>query len=305
MTANDIYTVAGSSTGTSGCTGDGGAATSAKLHQPAAVAFDTSGNLYVADQLNNRIQEVAAASGTQRGQSMTANDVYTVAGSSSGTSGDSGDGGAATSAKLNGPLGVTVSSSGDIYLSEFGDHTLRMVAGQSETAVGGVANDFYAIGGNQWAAGGGAGDGGPATPDGTFGSASGVATDSAGDLYTADSGGNRIQETPATTGTQWGQSMMAGDTYTVAGSSTGSAGHTGNGGVATSAKLSGPADVVVDSSGDLYIADYSNNRIQEVPATTGTHWGQSMTAADMYTIAGNSSGTAGARGTAERPPRPS
>ena len=63
--------------------------------------------------------------------------------------------------------------------------------------------------------------------------------------------------------------MTAGNIYTVAGSSSGSSGHTGDGGAATSAKLYGPAAVFVDSAGDLYIADAGNNRIQEVPATTG------------------------------------
>ena len=59
-----------------------------------------------------------AASGTQWGQSMTANDVYTVAGSSSGTSGHSGDGGAATSATLNGPGGVALDTAGDLYIAD-------------------------------------------------------------------------------------------------------------------------------------------------------------------------------------------
>ena len=62
MTANDVYTIAGSSSGTAGNTGDGGAATSALLSAPTGVAVDSSGNLYIADTTNNRIQFVAAAS---------------------------------------------------------------------------------------------------------------------------------------------------------------------------------------------------------------------------------------------------
>jgi RHS repeat-associated protein len=296
MTANDMYTVAGSSSGSSGHTGDGGAATSAKLDEPAAVAFDASGNLYVADTSNNRIQEVPAVSGTRWGQSMTADDIYTVAGSSSGTSGDSGDGAAAASATLSSPAGIGFDAAGDLYVSEFGDDSVRMVAAQSETRVSGVPEDFYAVAGNEQSGGGASGDGGPAAPDGQLSGASGLAEDSAGDLYIADAGNNRIQETPATSGTGWGQSMTAGNTYTVAGSSSGSSGHTGDGGAATSAKLYDPAAVFVDSAGDLYIADAGNNRIQEVPATSGTHWGQSMTAGDMYTIAGSSSGSSGHSG---------
>ena len=73
----------------------------------------------------------------------------------------------------------------------------------------------------------------------------------------------------ATSGTQWGQSMTANDIYTVAGSSSGSSGHSGNGGAATSAKLYGPDGVAFDASGDLYVADDLNNRIQEVAAAGG------------------------------------
>ena len=102
--------IAGSSSGTSGDSGDGGAATSATLNSPVGVALDAAGDLYIADQANNRVQEVAAGTGTQWGQSMTADDIYTVAGSSSGTSGYSGDGGAATSATLSGPHGVAIDS---------------------------------------------------------------------------------------------------------------------------------------------------------------------------------------------------
>jgi hypothetical protein len=87
MTAGDIYTVAGSSIGTSGDSGDGGAATSALLDYPYAVAVDSSGDLYIADTDNNQVREVSASTG----------DIATVAGNSSGTAGYSGDDGAATS----------------------------------------------------------------------------------------------------------------------------------------------------------------------------------------------------------------
>ena len=73
---------------------------------------------------------------------------------------------------------------------------------------------------------------------------------------------------PATSGTQWGQSMTADDIYTVAGSSSGTSGDTGDGGAATSALLDGPDGVAFDSAGNLYIADFANNRVQEVAATT-------------------------------------
>ena len=94
------------------------------------------------------------------------------------------------------------------------------------------------------------------------------------------------------------------DIYTVAGSSSGTSGHTGDGGAATSALLNGPYGLALDGAGDLYIADYANNRVQEVAATTGTQWGTSMTANDIYTVAGSSSGTSGHTGDGGRPPRP-
>ena len=228
MTAGDVYTVAGSSSGSSGHSGDGGAATSALLDNPIAVALDSAGDFFIVDSSNNRIQEVAAASGSQYGQSMTADDIYTVAGSSSGSSGHSGDGGAATSALLSAPGGVYVDSSGDIFI--------------------------------------------------------------------ADSANNRVQDVAAASGTQWGQSMTANDVYTVAGSSSGSSGDSGDGGAATSALLSNPTAVIEDSAGNLYVADSSNNRVQEVAAATGTQWGQSVTADEIYTIAGSSSGTSGTSG---------
>ena len=101
MTAGDIYIVAGN--GTPGLSGDGGPATSAQLSNPGQVAADGSGNLVVADVGNNRIRVVAGTTGTFYGQSMTAGDIYTVAGN--GTATFSGDKGAATSADLGRPGG--------------------------------------------------------------------------------------------------------------------------------------------------------------------------------------------------------
>jgi RHS repeat-associated protein len=296
MTAHDMYTIAGSSTGTSGDSGDGGAATSADLNHPVDLAFDAAGDLYISVGGNNQVQEVSASSGTHWGQSMTADDIYTVAGSSSGTSGSSGNGGVATSAKFDGPYGLAFDSSGDLYIADAFNSTLRMVAAANETRYPGNPGTVYMVAGNNSNSHSSSGDGSPATPSIGLNLPADEAVDSAGDLYIADQSHNRIQEVPATTGTQWGQSMIAGYIYTIAGSSSGSSGHTGNAGAATSAKLDGPVAVALDSAGDLYIADQVNNRVQEVPVASGTQWGQSMTADDMYTIAGSSSGTAGSSG---------
>ena len=99
-----IDTLAGDGTG--GYNGDDIAATSAELFAPEDVAVDSAGDLYIADCNNNRIRVVAATTGTIFGQSVTAGDIYTVAGN--GTGGYSGDGGAATSAELSYPFAATM-----------------------------------------------------------------------------------------------------------------------------------------------------------------------------------------------------
>ena len=103
---------------------------------------------------------------------------------------------------------------------------------------------------------------------------------------------NRIRVVAASTGTFYGQAMTAGDIYTVAGN--GSSGFSGDGGPATSAELSHPDSVAVDGAGNLVIADTDNNRVRVVAASTGTFYGQAMTAGDIYTVAGN--GTSGFSG---------
>ena len=97
---------------------------------PAMSLSTVAGDLYIPDSDNNRVQEVAAATGTHWGQSMTANDIYTVAGSSSGTSGNSGDGGAATSAKLYIPAFMNIDPYGNLIVDDIG--RLRRSGGRFE-----------------------------------------------------------------------------------------------------------------------------------------------------------------------------
>lgn len=112
-----ITTVAGN--GTVGFSGDGGAATSAELGYPYGVAIDSHGNIYIGDSNNNRIREVTASTGI----------ISTVAGN--GVQGYSGDGGAATSGEMNGPQGVAVDSSGNIYIADEGNSRIRAVGAWS------------------------------------------------------------------------------------------------------------------------------------------------------------------------------
>jgi RHS repeat-associated protein len=300
MTAGDVYTVAGSATGAIGSSGDGGLATSALLFGPDGVAVDGAGNLYIADTGNDRIQEVPAASGTQWGQSMTASDMYTVAGSATGTSGHSGDGGPAASALLFQPQGVAVDGQGNMYIADTLNARVQEVAAASGSQWGQpmTGNDIYTVAGSAAGTTGNSGNGGPATSALMY-APTGVAVDAAGDLYLSDEGNNQVREVASTTSTQWRQHMTASDIYTIAGKAAGTSGSSGDGALATAALLHEPSGIAVDASGNLYITDEANNRIQEVPAADGTQWGQSMTAAYMYTVAGTgASGNSGNGGPA-------
>src|SRR5258707_1247324 len=101
-----VTTVAG--TGTAGYSGDGGLATAADLSNPAGVALDGVGNVFVADDGANVVRKI-----TPSGL------ISTVAGT--GTAGYSGDGGAATSAQLRGPTDVAIDASGDLFIADFGN----------------------------------------------------------------------------------------------------------------------------------------------------------------------------------------
>ena len=104
-TAGNIYTIAGNSTGASGSAGDEGLLPVRCWLAPQGLSLDESGNLYIADTNNSRIQMVPAISGRFFGQSLSAGNMYTIAGSSTGSNGTNGDGGPATSALLGNPWG--------------------------------------------------------------------------------------------------------------------------------------------------------------------------------------------------------
>ena len=135
--AGTISTIAG--TGIAGYSGDGGPATAARLNNPLAVAVDSSGNVYIADQQNMAIRKVTP-SGI----------ISTIAGN--GTPGYSGDGGPATSAKINAPTGVAVDSAGNVYIADNQNNRIRKVS---------TAGVITTIAGNGTA--GSTGNGGPAT----------------------------------------------------------------------------------------------------------------------------------------------
>jgi hypothetical protein len=264
--------------------GDGGLATRARLGLLGGLALDQRQNVLVADNLNNRVRVVAAISGTFYGIAMTAGDIYTVAGN--GTTGFAGDGGKATAAELSGPEAVAVDGSGNLVISDTGNERIRVVAAASGTfyGVAMTAGDIYTVAGNGRFGFGG--DHGPAI-SAELADPQGAAMDSSGNLVIADSFNNRIRVVAATSGTFYGQVMTAGDIYTVAG--TGTAGFAGDGSPAAAAELYFPNATAVDGAGNLVIADFYNNRIRVVAATSGTFYGQAMTAGDIYTVAGNGS----------------
>ena len=232
-----IDTVSGN--GTPGFSGDGGPATGAQLNGPSGVALDSAGNLYIADTANHRIREVAVGAGN----------ISTVAGN--GTAGYSGDNGPASAAELHSPVGITFDSAGNLYIADQGNGVIRKVNPSGTiTSVAGNNEVGYS------------GDNGPAT-QATLYAPSGVALDSTGNLYIADTGNNRIREV-----------NTSGIITTIAGN--GTAGYSGDNGPATGASLNQPSAVIAGSSGVLYVADTANHVIRQVSA-----------AGTITTIAGN------------------
>lgn len=261
-----IWTVAGN--GTQGYTGDSGGATSAQLDLPGGVAFDSSGNMYIADSANNVVRKVSGGT------------ITTLAGT--GTAGYAGDKGPATSAELSNPTGVAVDSMGNVYIADANNQVIRMVAtsGEITTFAGNNVPGYQ-------------GDLGPANEaelnvpvavavdksnnvyiadannnairmvtSGTITTVANttaylshpdaVAVDAAGDIFVADTGNERIVE-------------FANTTYnfiTIAGN--GEPGFAGDDGPAVKAEMLDPKGVAVDAQGYVYIADTYNSRIRKV-----------------------------------------
>jgi uncharacterized protein (TIGR03437 family) len=208
--------------------GDGLTARGATLNQPAAVAPDGRGGLLIVDVGNHRIRRVSAGGV-----------IETIAGA--GVAGYSGDGGSATSAQLNLPQGVAAGPDGSVYIADQANNRVRRVAPD------GTITTF---------AGGGTslGDNGPATLAQLRFPFS-VAVDAAGNVLIADTLNHRIRRVDRN-----------GNIVTIAG--TGIPGFSGDGSVATGARLSGPRSVYVDAGGRILIGDTGNNRVRMVAAGT-------------------------------------
>lgn len=229
-TAQNIQTLAG--TGAGAYSGDGGAATAAKLNTPHGVATGPMGAVYVADYNNNVIRKID-----------TFGYITTVAGT--GVAGYSGDRGPATAAELRGPRGIAVDAAGNIFFSDYGNNRIRKVAASTRiiTTIAGLGGPGFS------------GDGGAATAA-QLNFAWGVAVDAGGNVYLADQLNCRVRKI-----------NTSGTISTVAGN--GIAAYTGDGMAAVSSGVQYPLGVAVDAAGNLYIADNGNNRVRKVN-TAGT-----------------------------------
>ncbi len=205
--------------------GDGGLATNAALYHPMGVSLDLVGNLLIADTSNNRIREVGAAGV-----------ITTLAGN--GTAGVVGDAGTATNAELRGPRAVAADPYSNLFIADTGNNKIRKVdADGIITTVAGTGIPGFL------------GNGSPAT-NAWLNSPGCVVADGAGNLIIADSA-NYLVRMVETNGII---STIAGGRFGVL----------GDGGPATNASLANPSGVASDQSGNLIIADNSNNRVRKV-----------------------------------------
>ena len=213
-----ISTIAG--TGTSGYSGDSGAATAAMIFEPSAVITTHTGEIVFSDNINNRIRKINSAG-----------IISTIAGT--GTAGYSGDGGPATAAKIYSPIGLAEDNWGNIYFADNVNNKIRKIdtTGIITTFAGSSTYPGYS------------GDGGPASAA-RFSAPGDIIRDNNGNFYIADLINFAVRKiTPA------------GIISTIAGN--GSSGFSGDGGPATAAKLVGPSRVAIDRFGYLYIDDGS------------------------------------------------
>jgi len=283
--------------GAEGYAGDGASSQLATLYSPVGVALDSNNNLYIVEQGDSRVREVNYQSTTVtfpgtnlkaqpgwietvvgtdqigfnatnttgnttplnyptgmtvdgsgnmfiadtlnlRLRKVSNNSISTVAGN--GLLSYGGDGAQATTAQLNNPQGVAVDPAGNLYIADTNNNSIRRVAGNGViTTVAGSGISGAAAPGNG---------------SNQFTAPRGLASDAAGNIYIADSQNARVVKLSA-----------AGGLSTVAGN--GTPGYGGDGGAATSAMLNTPTAVAVDSANNLYIADFSNNRIRKVSAS--------------------------------------
>jgi sugar lactone lactonase YvrE len=207
--------------------GDGGPAVSASVPSPVAVAFDSSSNLFISDFYGMRVRRVDNAT----------KNISTAAGTGTGC-GPAGDGGQALAAQLCHPTGMSFDSAGNLYFADVFNGRVR------EITPAGVISTV---------AGGGPGCTDPcAATSATLNQPNSVAVDASGNVFIADTYDQKVREV----------NHLSGQISTLAG--TGVPGYNGDSQAATAAQLYLPYGVAVDSSGNVYIADFVNQRVREV-----------------------------------------
>ncbi len=222
-----ISTFAGN--GTSGYSGDDVAATATQLNSPTTVAFDRTGNIYIADAANNRIRKVD-----------TFGIISTFAGN--GISGNGGDGGPATDAQLNYPAGIAFDAAGNSYIADYYNNKIRKINSS------GIISTFAGTGTMGYS-----GDGSAAS-SAKLNTPARVVVDVNGVVYIDDYGNNRIRKVNS-----------VGVISLVAGN--GASASSGDGNQATAASLTGPVGLFVDAGNTIYIADWGGNRIRRIDAS--------------------------------------
>ena len=275
-----ITTVAG--TGIAGFSGDGGAATNAKLRTPTAVKLDSAGNLYIVDQGNFRIRKVNAVS----------NAISTIAGT--GVSVSTGDGSAASASSLGSPQDIAIDNSGNIYVAEWNARVRKINSSGIISSICGTGVPGYS------------GDGGRADTS-RIGGLTGICIDKVGNIYLADQSNSRIFKINVSgiistfAGTSTGYLFNAdnnpatnanidpvkigidkfeciyisenqnyrvrrvdkhGIIHTVAG--IGTAGFSGDGAPATAAQFRYPSGIAFDSCNNFYVPEANNNRVRKI-----------------------------------------
>ncbi len=226
-----------------GChdTGNGAPATSATLCTPGSVAADPYGNIYIVDTGKNVVRMVNS-SGNISDFAGYASTFDATNPSACGDESDIwGDGCPALDATLNDPVAVAVDAQGNVYISDYGTYSIRVV-----NAVTGVITKFYSSG----------------PGDEAFLTPGGLAFDPSGNLYVATfNEGVVVKITPS-----GGGSIFAGIPPDSGGTHNG---YNGDGILATAAELNAPNTVASDLSGNIYIADSNNYRIRMVSAANG------------------------------------
>jgi hypothetical protein len=216
-------------TGVPGFSGDGGAATSAQLWLPTSLALDQASGALYIADENNH-----------RIRRLQGGIITTFAGN--GVAASAGDGGLPTDASLNLPSGIARTTGGTLYVAEQGGHRVRMITGTITTAVGTGTRGY-------------SGDGG-LSDEAMLASPYAVAVDQFGNVYITDTGNHRVRRVDP-----------SGTIVTVAG--TGISGTTGDGQLASDAKIFYPLGVSVHSqTGDLFLSDTFSHRVRVIRNAT-------------------------------------